>query len=184
MGLLAWAQWQCFGLPYRCCCTCREREGNWQAGNAQYMQAHGSIPHAMPSEATRAVQATPGATSRPASAALSNNSRFIESTRQNHAVLAQAAQNDTAGASSRLQAMVRCPCQLQGVVAQKGGSELTSSALSADLAHILHAEAYQYEPFTCMWISGELTGSGATQQHRQSPALSSAKPSPSAHPCR
>ena len=55
----------------------------------------------------------PSVSSRPASAAISNNSRFIEATRQNHAVLSQAAQEDTDQEDSQLQAMVRRQQQLQ-----------------------------------------------------------------------
>ena len=67
----------------------------------------------MPREAVAAVQGMPSASSRPASAAVSNNSRFIEATRQNHAVLSQAAQEDTAEEGSQLQAMVRRNKQAQ-----------------------------------------------------------------------
>ena len=63
-----------------------------------------------------------GISSRPASAAVSNNSRFIEATRQNHAVLSQAAQEDTAIEGSQLQAMVRRPKQLQVLKASQAGS--------------------------------------------------------------
>ena len=59
------------------------------------------------------MQGMSSAASRPVSAAVSNNSRFIEATRQNHAVLSQAAQEDTAKEGSQLQAMVRRPRQLQ-----------------------------------------------------------------------
>ncbi|CAK0782975.1 hypothetical protein CVIRNUC_006170 [Coccomyxa viridis] len=58
-------------------------------------------------------QGMPSASSRPASAAVSNNSRFIEATRQNHAVLSQAAQEDTAEEGSQLQAMGRWAATVQ-----------------------------------------------------------------------
>ena len=51
------------------------------------------------------MQGMQGISSRPASAAVSNNSRFIEATRQNHAVLSQAAQEDTAIEGSQLQVL-------------------------------------------------------------------------------